>query len=121
MKPELLIRLMVGLVFLSEGIQKLLFPGSLGSGRFARLGIPYPNLTSYGIAALEIICSLCIIARYRITTAVLPLLGVMVGAIYFTKVPTLFHQGFWKVAHEGRTDFCMVLGLTFLLVTCRKD
>jgi putative oxidoreductase len=29
------IRLLVGAVFLSEGIQKFLFPGEVGAGRFA--------------------------------------------------------------------------------------
>jgi len=36
----LLIRLMVGAVFLSEGIQKFLFPAALGVGRFTTIGIP---------------------------------------------------------------------------------
>ena len=35
-----LIRILVGWVFLSEGIQKLLFPDTLGAGRFAKIGIP---------------------------------------------------------------------------------
>ena len=37
------VRLAVALVFLPEGIQKLLFPEILGSGRFARIGIPAPD------------------------------------------------------------------------------
>jgi uncharacterized membrane protein YphA (DoxX/SURF4 family) len=32
----ILIRLLVGAVFLSEGIQKFLFPDQLGAGRFSR-------------------------------------------------------------------------------------
>ena len=36
---------MVGLiVFLPEGIQKLAFPEVLGAGRFAKIGIPYPEV-----------------------------------------------------------------------------
>ena len=35
----LLIRLMVGAVFLSEGIQKFLFPADVGAGRFAKIGL----------------------------------------------------------------------------------
>jgi hypothetical protein len=31
---------MVGAVFLSEGIQKFLYPSALGAGRFATIGIP---------------------------------------------------------------------------------
>jgi putative oxidoreductase len=38
----ILIRLVVGCVFLSEGIQKFLFPAALGVGRFAQIGIPAP-------------------------------------------------------------------------------
>jgi len=38
-----LIRLMVGAVFLSEGIQKFLFPDQLGAGRFLKIGLPLPE------------------------------------------------------------------------------
>ncbi|MBU6180610.1 MAG: DoxX family protein, partial [Verrucomicrobia bacterium] len=37
------IRLMVGGVFLSEGLQKFLYPADLGSGRFEKIGIPAPE------------------------------------------------------------------------------
>jgi hypothetical protein len=41
----ILVRLLVGLVvFFPEGIQKLVFPDLLGAGRFANIGIPYPDL-----------------------------------------------------------------------------
>jgi uncharacterized membrane protein YphA (DoxX/SURF4 family) len=42
-KAILLIRVLVGWVFLSEGIQKFLFPDSLGVGRFVKTGIPWPQ------------------------------------------------------------------------------
>lgn len=38
----ILIRLLVGAVFLSEGIQKFLFPDQLGVGRFLKIGLPRP-------------------------------------------------------------------------------
>ena len=41
----LLVRILVGWVFLSEGIQKLLFPAALGAGRFVKIGIPAPQFT----------------------------------------------------------------------------
>jgi putative oxidoreductase len=41
-KGIVLIRVLVGWVFLSEGIQKFLFPAALGAGRFAKIGIPAP-------------------------------------------------------------------------------
>jgi uncharacterized membrane protein YphA (DoxX/SURF4 family) len=46
MRAVILIRLLVGLVFLSEGIQKFLFPAALGAGRFERIGTPFPPLTA---------------------------------------------------------------------------
>ena len=41
----ILVRLVVGAVFLSEGIQKFLFPSDLGVGRFIKIGIPSPEFT----------------------------------------------------------------------------
>jgi hypothetical protein len=41
----LLLRLLVGWVFLSEGIQKFMYPAALGAGRFEKIGIPYPHFT----------------------------------------------------------------------------
>ena len=40
----ILIRLVVGGVFLSEGIQKFVYADDLAAGRFARIGIPSPRL-----------------------------------------------------------------------------
>ena len=45
---SILVRLLVGLVvFLAEGIQKLAFPEILGAGRFAHIGIPYPEVMGH--------------------------------------------------------------------------
>jgi putative oxidoreductase len=38
-----LVRVMTGSVFLSEGIQKFLFPEDLAAGRFTKIGIPLPK------------------------------------------------------------------------------
>jgi putative oxidoreductase len=42
--PLILIRVMVGVVFLTEGILKFVRPGELGVGRFAHIGLPWPHL-----------------------------------------------------------------------------
>lgn len=42
-RSVILVRLIVGAVFLSEGIQKFLFPSELGVGRFVKIGIPAPQ------------------------------------------------------------------------------
>ena len=38
-------------------------------------------------------------------------------AIWTTKIPILMKQGFWAMAHEARTDWCMLLGSVFLTLT----
>lgn len=50
-KSTILIRLIVGAVFLSEGIQKYLFPEALGAGRFAKIGLPSPEF--FGVFVVE--------------------------------------------------------------------
>ena len=58
----ILIRLIVGLVvFFPEGIQKLVFPEILGAGRFANIGIPFPEVLGPFVGAVETICGALII------------------------------------------------------------
>jgi uncharacterized membrane protein YphA (DoxX/SURF4 family) len=112
----ILIRLLVGAVFLSEGIQKFLFPASLGVGRFVKIGIPIPEITAPFVGVVEIVCGAMIIAGFFTRVATIPLLIDIIVAIATTKVPMLLHQGFWPMAHEARTDYCMLLGLLFLSI-----
>jgi uncharacterized membrane protein YphA (DoxX/SURF4 family) len=45
---SLIPRLVIGLVFLSEGIQKFLFPETVGAGRFEKIGFDNPGfMASY--------------------------------------------------------------------------
>ncbi|HTP88948.1 MAG TPA: DoxX family protein [Bryobacteraceae bacterium] len=110
-----LVRLLVGAVFLSEGVQKFLYP-ALGPVRFAKIGIPLPHLSAPFVGAVEVLCGALVIVGLLTRLAAMPLLAVISTAIITTKIPMLLHQGFWPMAHEARTDFCMLLGLIFLLV-----
>jgi putative oxidoreductase len=112
----LLIRLMVGAVFVSEGIQKFLFPADVGAGRFAKIGIPSPEFVAPFVGCFEIACGTLVLLGVLTRMAVIPLIIVMLTAITTTKIPILMNDGFWKMAHEGRTDWSMLLGLTFLLI-----
>jgi uncharacterized membrane protein YphA (DoxX/SURF4 family) len=56
-----LIRLIVGGTFLSEGIQKFLFPDALGVGRFVKIGIPYPEVMAPFVGAFETVCGALLI------------------------------------------------------------
>jgi uncharacterized membrane protein YphA (DoxX/SURF4 family) len=48
--------------------------------------------------------------------AAIPLIAIMCVAIVSTKVPILREGGFWKMAHESRTDYAMFLGSIYLLL-----
>jgi putative oxidoreductase len=126
----ILIRAMVGAVFLTEGIQKFLFPAELGAGRFAKIGIPFPDLTGPFVGGVETICGALILVGLLTRLAAIPLLIDMTVAIVSTKIPVLLGHGFWgfglrelprygflSMTHEMRTDWAMLLGALFLLVS----
>jgi uncharacterized membrane protein YphA (DoxX/SURF4 family) len=110
-----LVRLMVGWVFMSEGIQKFLFPAALGVGRFGKIGIPSPHFFAPFVGVVEIVCGLLLIIGLLTRLAAIPLLIDISVAIATTKIPMLSKSGFWAAMHEARTDYCMVLGLLFLI------
>jgi uncharacterized membrane protein YphA (DoxX/SURF4 family) len=112
----ILIRLLVGWVFLSEGIQKFLFPAALGMGRFVKIGIPAPQFFAPFVGVVEIVCGTLLIVGLLTRLAAIPLLIDIVVAIVTTKIPMLAKAGFWGTMHEARTDFCMLLGLIFLMI-----
>lgn len=112
----ILIRLVVGTVFLSEGVQKFLFPDQLGIGRFARIGIPEPQVMAPFVGVLEILCGFLLLLGLFTRLAAVPMIINMVVAIATTKIPILVKSGFWTMAHESRTDWSMLLGSVFLLL-----
>ena len=115
-KAILLIRILVGWVFLSEGIQKFLFPESLGVARFAKIGIPLPELMAPFVGVTEIICGALLLVGLFTRLACVPLLIDICVALYSTKIVTFTKNGFWGTLHEARTDVSMLLGLIFLLI-----
>ena len=129
-KWTILVRLLVGLVvFFPEGIQKLAFPEILGAGRFANIGIPFPENTGPFVGIVETVSGALIIVGLFTRLAAIPLIIIMIVAILSTKVPILlghefwiFHlpklprYGFWSMMHEARADFTMLLGSIYLLI-----
>jgi len=111
-----LIRLAVGCVFLSEGIQKFLYPAELGVGRFAKLDLPHPGLLGPTVGGFEIVCGSLVILGLLTRLASIPLIVIISVAIATTKFPMFASGGFWSMAHEARTDFAMLLGALFLLI-----
>lgn len=123
-----LIRLAVAIVFVSEGIQKFIYPAALGAGRFAKIGIPAPDVMGPFIGVVEIVCGALVLVGFFTRIAALLLLADMTVAILSTKIPILIGHGYWRFAapsgkpglwnmvHEARTDLSMWLGCLFLFV-----
>lgn len=114
-QTTLFIRLMVGLVFLSEGIQKFLFPASRGAGRFESIGLPNPEFLGNFVGSFEVICGVLILMGLMTRLAVIPIMVIMVVALGTTKVDILLDKGFWEAMHASRTDWSMLMGSLFLL------
>lgn len=117
-------------MFFPEGIQKLIFPDVLGVGRFAKIGIPFPDVMGPFVGAMETVCGALIIFGLFTRLAAIPLIVIMIVAIVSTKIPILvghdfwiFHlaqdikrTGFWSMMHEARADLTMLLGSIYLLI-----
>lgn len=125
----ILIRLMVGGIFFLEGVQKFLYPGDLGVGRFTKIGIPAPEVMAPFVGGVEIVCGVMLLAGLLTRLAAIPLLIDILVAILSTKIPILLGQAFWmftlpklprygflSMVHEARADFSMLVGLLFLLI-----
>jgi putative oxidoreductase len=115
-RTTILIRLMVGAVFLSEGIQKFLFPDVRGAGRFEKIGLPSPEFLGTFVGSFEIICGTLILIGLLTRLASIPLIIIMLVAIATTKSEVLANDGFWAMMHGSRTDWSMLLGSIFLLI-----
>lgn len=114
----ILIRILVGWVFLFEGIGKFLYPAEQGAGRFEMIpGIPAPHIMGPFVGGVEIIFGALVISGFLTRLAVIPLLIDISVAILTTKipilqghsygVPKLAHYNLWAMLHEARTDFSM--------------
>ncbi|WP_156723610.1 DoxX family protein [Streptomyces apocyni] len=119
----ILIRLYAGAVFLSEGIQKFLYPDRLGTGRFDLAGIPAPGFFAPLDGVLEIACGLLLLAGLLTRVAAAVMVVNMIGALAITKLPILWGDaplfadasGWWDFAHASRTDVAQLCGGLFLL------
>jgi uncharacterized membrane protein YphA (DoxX/SURF4 family) len=123
----LLMRLMAGGVFLSEGILKFVYTNQ-GVGRFTKLGLPAPEFTATFVGGLEIVGGLLLIAGLFTRVVAIPFIIEMIVAILTTKIalylgtsplpmpPAPPKVGFWAVMHETRSDYAQILTSAFLLV-----
>ncbi len=123
-----LVRFMVGAVFVSEGLQKFLYPADVGAGRFDQIGFDHPELVAGLVGVAEVACGAPVLIGLLTRPAAAVLAAVMTGALVTTKLPillghdlgpfavrTLDRYGFWAMAHEMRTDWAMILGALVLV------
>jgi len=126
----IIVRIMVGMVFFLEGLQKFLYPEDLGVGRFTRIGLPMPEIVAPFVGAVEIAAGLCVLIGFATRPAAAALAVIMITAIITTKIPILLgHEflgfslrkqdryGFLSMAHEMRTDWAMLLGSIYLVLS----
>lgn len=115
-RSTILIRLMVGAVFLSEGFQKFLFEDTVGAGRFDKIGEPSSEFLGAFAGSIEIVCGLLILIGLLTRLVGIPLIVIMLVTIATTKSEVLAQKGFWEMIHGSRTDWAMLLGSVFLLI-----
>lgn len=127
--PLLLIRIIVGIVFLTEGVLEFLYPAELGAGRFAHFGLPWPHLLAPAVGGLEIAAGAALLFNFYTGYAAIVLLCIIATALATTKVPVLIghplgpfhgvkaeHHGLLAFVHEARTDLAMLFSLVAILI-----
>ena len=125
-RSSLVIRLMAGGVFFSEGLLKFAYANQ-GVGRFTKLGMPLPGVLAPAIAMLEIVGGLLLVSGAGTRLISIPFIVEMVVAILSTKIGLYFgtsplpkpaappFSGWWAVLHESRSDYAQLLSCLFLL------
>jgi uncharacterized membrane protein YphA (DoxX/SURF4 family) len=125
----ILIRAIVGLIFLLEGILKFVRPEELGAARFAAIGLPYPHVLAPVVGGVEILGGAAVLLNIYAGDAALMLLAVILTALVSTKLPILLghpvgpfalakvnEYGWLSFFHEARTDLCMLFGLVIVMI-----
>ena len=130
MFPMMLVRIIVGLVFVTEGALKFIFPDELGVGRFAHIGFISPSVLSPFVGGVEIAAGAAVLMNLYAGDAALLLLAVIVMAIVSPKIPILLgrpwgpfslaknvtHTGWLGFLHEARTDLAMLFCLVAIVI-----
>jgi len=127
--PMFLLRLILGVVFITEGLLKFMQPVELGMGRFAHIGLPVPESLATLVGAIEISAGTAMLLNFFTGDAAILLLGVIVTALVTTKIPILLgyplgrfqplplaHYGLMSFLHESRTDLMVLFGLIAVLI-----
>ena len=127
---SIFVRLSLAGVFIPEGVQKLTHADILGAGRFAKIGIPYPEFFGPFVGWVELIAGVMFLVGYATRAAAVTIIVTMIVAILSTKIPILLGKewggfslreldryGFLSFTHETRTDWAMLMGAIYLLLS----
>src|SRR5919202_6354151 len=82
----ILVRIIVGGVFFTEGIQKFLFSEALGEGRFEKIGIPAPYIMASFVGVVEIVFGTLLLLGLLTRVATIPLMIDISMALATTKI-----------------------------------
>lgn len=115
-KATILIRFIVGYVFIMEGIQKFVYSDKLGVGRFVKIGIPYPEIMGPFVGVCEIVFGTFILVGFLTRLATIPQIIIMLTALATTKLSLLMEKGLLTFSHDSRNDLLMLFGLIFILM-----
>jgi uncharacterized membrane protein YphA (DoxX/SURF4 family) len=114
-------------VFLWEGILKFVYHNQ-GGGRFALIGIPFPETMATFVALLEIVGGILLISGLFTRLITVPFIVEMLVAMLSTKIvmylgtsplplpPAPPKTGVWAVLHEIRSEYAQLMSVTFLLI-----
>lgn len=110
------VRMIAGVIFVSEGIQKYLVVSVLGPSYFQDIGFGHPMFWSYFTGTFELVCGLLVIAGLFTRVAAIPLLTIMITAYITAKLPVLITKGFLSFAQVYRIDYALILLIIMLLI-----
>ena len=110
------LRLIIGLIFIIEGILKFLYIEAYGPSFFDEIGFTYAFFWAYFTGAFEICCGLLVLIGLFTRIASIPLLIIMISAFFTTKLSLLTNRGFWTFAHEYRLEFSLTVLLVLLII-----
>lgn len=107
----LLLRVVLGCVFVAHGVQKLVLDGMDETiGQFSAAGVPQPQLMGWLCAAGELAGGAMLIIGLLTTFAAGALLIVVAGAFYYV------HMGAGFFAADGGFEFVLVLFVALVMV-----
>ncbi|MBN2667234.1 MAG: DoxX family protein [Bacteroidales bacterium] len=110
------VRMIVGVIFVSEGIQKYLIVSLLGPSYFQDIGFGHAMFWSYFTGTFELLCGLLVIAGLFTRLATIPLLTIMIIAYFTAKLPVLIDKGFLSFAQVYRIDYALTILIVMLLI-----